>query len=831
MGRAGRLAGLGVWATLIAAPSAHAAVFDAGCTGTVGDTAALAAAIEQANTIGGSNVIRLASGCVYTLSKADNYWYGPNGLPPIASRLTIQGNGATIARDPKAAAFRLLFVGADPASEATLGYTSPGPGALTIEQLTLTHGFAVGGDSNGGGGGAGMGGAIFSQGAVTIIDSTITANKAVGGSSVDPGAGTGGGGIGTSSSGPNGGGFGPGSFGGAAGGAGFNALSPGGGGGGGFAAGEPGRASSEEIGLVGGKAGGPATGLGGAGGSTAEAGGPAGDGSGGGAGGTGSGSGKTGEGAGGPFGAGGGGAAFGSFIGGGGGGVGGGGGSSPGAGGGGGFGGGGAMGEEGTGGKGGFGGGGGGAGTFGKAGTAGASGFGGGFGKEKHGGGGAGMGGAIFNMQGSVSVLDTTIAGNEATGGADLTQDHGKGIAGAVFNLSGAITATGSTIAGNAASTSASEIYDLVYDANKPRTAAVTLRSTILAGGTGPFELANDKTEYIVPNTNSGTAPVDVSQFDLVTSMIAEFATAITGTPLSADPLLGPLQDNGGPTQTMAPAATGPAIDAGVASGAATDQRGQARTQDFAGLPNPSGGDGTDIGAVELQKACATQALLSEPCHALRISLAGSGHGTVSGAGLSCPALCNGSYGAATIVTLTPVAAAGSSFAGWSGACSGIGACKLAMAADRAVTATFAAAPMLTLKLSELKQSVSRWREGAKLARLSARRRTPVGTTFSFRLSLPATVRLGFLRRVAGVKAKGRCVAAGKSRPHGARCTRMVSAGSITLSGHAGLDRVSFAGRLTKARKLPRGSYSVSATASVVGHRATSRALQFTILG
>ena len=56
------------------------------------------------------------------------------------------------------------------------------------------------------------------------------------------------------------------------------------------------------------------------------------------------------------------------------------------------------------------------------------------------------------------------------------------------------------------------------------------------------------------------------------------------------DPLLGPLQDNGGPTQTMALGTNSPAINAGTASGGAplVDQRGYVRG------PQP------DIGAYEV---------------------------------------------------------------------------------------------------------------------------------------------------------------------------------------------------------------------------------------
>ena len=59
----------------------------------------------------------------------------------------------------------------------------------------------------------------------------------------------------------------------------------------------------------------------------------------------------------------------------------------------------------------------------------------------------------------------------------------------------------------------------------------------------------------------------------------------------NVDPLLGPLQDNGGSTLTMAPLAGSPAIDTGTPDGAPSDdQRGVARPQ----------GAGFDIGAVEV---------------------------------------------------------------------------------------------------------------------------------------------------------------------------------------------------------------------------------------
>ena len=50
----------------------------------------------------------------------------------------------------------------------------------------------------------------------------------------------------------------------------------------------------------------------------------------------------------------------------------------------------------------------------------------------------------------------------------------------------------------------------------------------------------------------------------------------LTTGPLVADPLLGALSDNGGPTATMAPAASSPAVGLGTGC-PPTDQRGQPR--------------------------------------------------------------------------------------------------------------------------------------------------------------------------------------------------------------------------------------------------------------
>ena len=71
------------------------------------------------------------------------------------------------------------------------------------------------------------------------------------------------------------------------------------------------------------------------------------------------------------------------------------------------------------------------------------------------------------------------------------------------------------------------------------------------------------------------------------------------------DPMLGPLKDNGGPTLTHAPLINSPAIDQGKrdaipALATNFDQRGLVRPINDPTIPKPNGGDGSDIGAVEL---------------------------------------------------------------------------------------------------------------------------------------------------------------------------------------------------------------------------------------
>ena len=84
--------------------------------------------------------------------------------------------------------------------------------------------------------------------------------------------------------------------------------------------------------------------------------------------------------------------------------------------------------------------------------------------------------------------------------------------------------------------------------------------------------------------------------------MAAAFLTCCrpTKSTLTRSSTLQGLQDNGGPTQTIALIAGSPALDKGRQfDGNPTDQRGQSRPFDNPSIPNATGGDGTDIGAYE----------------------------------------------------------------------------------------------------------------------------------------------------------------------------------------------------------------------------------------
>jgi phosphatidylinositol-3-phosphatase len=128
-------------------------------------------------------------------------------------------------------------------------------------------------------------------------------------------------------------------------------------------------------------------------------------------------------------------------------------------------------------------------------------------------------------------------------------------------------------------------------------------------------------------------------------------------------------------------------------------------------------------------------------------------------------------------------------------------------------------------------QSNHVWREGRVLAGFARRRTAPIGTTFSFTLNTPASVSFLFTRQLGGRKVKGRCVAQTNRNRRGRACKRTVTEGTLSFTGHAGANRVSFQGRISASKRLALGSYTLSiAATNAAGRGSSSRQLSFSIV-
>ncbi len=194
-------------------------------------------------------------------------------------------------------------------------------------------------------------------------------------------------------------------------------------------------------------------------------------------------------------------------------------------------------------------------------------------------------GGGILLLAGDshVSVSRLTVTGNTARGlgGGGITEGGG------LYFSDKAGTVTSTTLAGNSVEGNTATGGNLVATGE-----GTTVQDTIVSGGAAAS-----------PGTENCGAEVESAGFNLEATDQCGFHAA--GDRVNADPQLGPLQDNGGPTQTMSLAATSPAVDQGSASGQGSDQRGVLRPIDFPTIPNSTaaGADGSDIGAFELQPA------------------------------------------------------------------------------------------------------------------------------------------------------------------------------------------------------------------------------------
>ena len=159
---------------------------------------------------GNGDTIVLPPGAVFTF---DHFWdgdanniFGPTATPIIFSKITIEGNGATLQWQDRFSPgnSRLFAIGKGNGS----GFAS-GTGRLTLRNVYI-KGFHIkggNGGSVGGGGGLGAGGAIYvNLGSLTVENSTFENNGAVGGNGDDGHVGTqkGGGGGGLSGNGGDG---------------------------------------------------------------------------------------------------------------------------------------------------------------------------------------------------------------------------------------------------------------------------------------------------------------------------------------------------------------------------------------------------------------------------------------------------------------------------------------------------------------------------------------------------------------------------------------------------------------------------------------------------
>lgn len=110
----------------------------------------------------------------------------------------------------------------------------------------------------------------------------------------------------------------------------------------------------------------------------------------------------------------------------------------------------------------------------------------------------------------------------------------------------------------------------------------------------------------------------------------------------------------------------------------------------FAGWSGGCSGLGSCV--VDVTQATSVTATFTLSQYLLTVARAGNGVGTVTStpSGIACGTECSASFGHGATVTLTAAATPGSTFAGWSGACSGVtGPCEVTMTAVASVTAQF----------------------------------------------------------------------------------------------------------------------------------------------
>jgi hypothetical protein len=194
-----------------------------------------------------------------------------------------------------------------------------------------------------------------------------------------------------------------------------------------------------------------------------------------------------------------------------------------------------------------------------------------------------GEGGGIFNNHGTLTVNNSTLSGNSALDGGGIYNDYygaltvnnstlsgnsAAGGGGGIFNF-GTLTVNNSTLSGNSATRSGGGLF--VYSGSP------VLDNTLIAGN---FRGATGTTRDDVSGTlNAGGDYNLIGDGTGMTGLSHGVNGNLVGSAAAPiDPLLGPLQDNGGPTKTHALLAGSPALNAGDPNQlGVADQRGLVR--------------------------------------------------------------------------------------------------------------------------------------------------------------------------------------------------------------------------------------------------------------
>jgi hypothetical protein len=196
----------------------------------------------------------------------------------------------------------------------------------------------------------------------------------------------------------------------------------------------------------------------------------------------------------------------------------------------------------------------------------------------------AGLGGGMFNG-GLLTIDSTTISDNSGSNGGAIYND-GAGMS----------TLTNSTVSGNTASEGGG-----IFNIGEFAITNSTLSTNSASLGGGIF--SNETVQIGDTVLNTGASGANIANFGIVTSLGYNLSSddgggVLTGPgdQVNTDPLLGPLQDNGGPTFTHALLSGSPAIDAGDPNFTPPpdyDQRGP-------GFPRVANGR-VDVGSFEVQ--------------------------------------------------------------------------------------------------------------------------------------------------------------------------------------------------------------------------------------